>query len=116
MKYFYEEKRDDRKLSGIIYIHRAGSFLFSDGTLFLKDGKGLIVVRKYFDKVRKICYYGPISRGLANDIFTHERFCEVFADYAHKRGKDGYPFIDVRKFMWALRMKPLKKDIFEFFF
>ena len=116
MRYFYKEKEDIRRFHGIIYIHRCRNFLFTEGTLYYKKGYGLIVVRKYFDENKKKCWYGPLSQGLANDIFLNKNFERIFYELAGKRGADGYPFIDVRKLMWQLRMKPLKKDIWEFFF
>ena len=116
MKYFYEERKDSRKLPGIIYIHRANNHLFLDGTLYYEKGNGLVVVRKYFDKASKRVYYGPLPKALANDIYEREGFQDEFTKLAGPRNAGGYPFVDVRKLMWALRMKPLKKDIWEYFF
>ena len=42
------------------------------------------------------------------------RVCGVFPGNAKRKNKDGlYPTVTVRKLMWALRMKPLKKERWE---
>ena len=41
-------------------------------------------------------------------------FLEYFRENAKRKNKDGlYPTVTVRKLMWALRMKPLKKERWE---
>ena len=58
-------------------------------------------------------YWGVVDPELANDIYISEGFEEYFRKFSG-REKDGiFPTVQVRKLMWALRMKPLRKEFWE---
>ena len=77
-------------------------------------GAGLAVVQKRFDQKTKTIQYGPVDWWLANDIYLSEGFAEYFMRHASPADKNGlYPTVSVRKIMWALRMKPLRKEFWE---
>ena len=90
--------------------------MVSSSTLYLEKGYGLEVARKIFDNNKKTCSYRYLERPLANAIKEHEQFEKLFKRYSGKSEGGRYPFLDVRKLMWDLRMKPIKKDIFEYYF
>ena len=87
--------------------------LYDSCTLYLFDDKGLAVVQTRFNPEMKTIHYGPIDPWLADDIYAHERFRDIACKYAAKPKGDIYPTIHVRKLMWELRMKPLKRQYWE---
>ena len=110
MKYYYEPTKQTQK-HGRIY--RCDHPFYSCCTLYLKDGLGLAVVMKYFDDQRKTFYYDKLPACLANDIYKAEAFPVYFKEHA-KPERDGlYPTVTARSIMWALRMRPLKKEWWE---
>ena len=111
MRYHYEENSEPTKKFGLVY--RCNHPVYSKCTLYLVRGKGLAVIRQYFDPEKKMTYWAELSTKLAADIYLHPDFETVF----YKRSgacKDGlYPTVTVRQLMWALRMKPLPKKRWE---
>ena len=85
--------------------------VYKMGTLFIQNGKGLIITQKRF--AAKYVYWGALDPWLANDIYLNLRFPEFFLANATDVN---YPIFQVRKVMWALRMKPLQKEFWEDFF
>lgn len=87
--------------------------LFSHATLFKIGSFGLLVIQKRFNSDLKVMFWGPIDPWLANDIFEEHGFLDVF-DRLSGPEEDGlYPFIEVRKLMYELKMKPMKKRFWE---
>ena len=111
MRYYYEPTKAEPKY-GVIY--HGPSEVFDLGTLYLSDGLGLVVVQLQFDELNKSFKLGPLDPGLANDIYVQPGFREFFLEFAKPVTPGGeYPVVNVRKVMWSLRMKPLRKDIWE---
>lgn len=95
------------------YVYRCDHSLYSECTLFKLDDRGLEIIQKRYNASLKIFWYGPIDTWLADEIFTNVNFQEYFDKHA-KNCKDGlYPTVTVRRIMWALKMKPLKKTWWE---
>lgn len=111
MRYFYERPQLYIPMYGEVY--QCDHPLYSFCTLYLHNEKGLAVVQERYDARNKHRWYGPVDPWLANDIYLADGFRDYFLKHAGEC-KDGlYPSISVRKLMWALRMKPLKKAIWE---
>lgn len=91
--------------------------IYKYGTLYLQDGKGLVVTQQNFMSASpndKFCYWASVDPALANDIYLNPRFPAFFREHATEGPE--YPIFQVRKIMWALRMKPLKKEEWEEYF
>lgn len=59
-------------------------------------------------------YERPNNWAIAGDILSNENFKTVFNKIAKVKIPGGeYPVIQLRKLMWELRMKPLKKEFWE---
>lgn len=107
MKYYYQ-KPD-------ICLNIYGSAIDLDhpvykrGTLFSKDELNLVVVQLHSQD--KTFWWGELDPWLANDIYLNKNFPLFFSQHA----TTGYPIFQVRKVMWALRMKPLPKTEVELF-
>ena len=88
--------------------------VYDECTLFKIDNKGLAVIQQRFDPHYKMTWWGAIDEWLAKDIYLNQNF-KAFFD---KRGKEPdkyglYPTVTVRQIMWALRIRPLKKQRWE---
>lgn len=113
MRYFYIPERLTQNLYG--REEECKHSLFRSCTVFdISSGLGFGVVQRRFDPEAKCWYYSSLDPGLANDIYLNDGFPEYFKKVADRRDDDGdYPIYDVRKVMWALRMKPLRKEEWE---
>jgi hypothetical protein len=75
---------------------------------------GLAVVQKRFDQDEKHIYLDCVDPWLANDIYLAGGFELYFKSHAAVADENGlYPTVELRKTMWALRMKPLPKEDWE---
>lgn len=87
--------------------------IYKRGTLYFEHNRGLIVTQKHFNSDTKECFWSNVDDWIANDIYTCARFPEFFQMHATE---SEYPIFELRKIMWALRMKPLKKETWETYF
>lgn len=87
--------------------------LFDYATLYKSDIFGLLVIQKRFNKNLKAMFWGPIDPWLSNDIFEEHGFNDVFNKLSGVEEDGMYPIIEVRKLMYELGMKPMKKEIWE---
>lgn len=94
-------------------VYRCNHPFYNYCTLYLKDSKGLAVVMQKFDTERKAIYYDKLFVCLANDIYEAEGFEEYFEEHAGPERDGLYPTVTVRSIMWALRMRPLRKEWWE---
>lgn len=117
MKYHYEEPDIVVPVYGTI-IELPDHPYYKYGTLFLEDGKGIIVVQQHFSRHSeelnsKYCYWGSVDPAIANDIYLSPYFKKFFMNFAKEKD---YNIYQLRKIMWSLRMKPLKREPWEDFF
>ena len=82
-------------------------------TLYEINGKGLAVIQQRFKTDDKSTWWGEIDPWLTDAIYLHPRFKEYF-DERSGECKDGlYPTVTIRQIMWALKMKPIKRERWE---
>lgn len=113
MRGFYEKKN---ALPTYNRAYACGHPIYNMCTLFKDDtsGKGLAVVKLYFDPDTKVFWWGPIEDYLAEDIYNAPLFNKYFSEHACVADGDGtYPTEKLRPLMWALRMLPLHKECYE---
>lgn len=113
MKYYYEKPKN---WVGAGIIYKCKHPLFNTATLFKINNIGLLIIQKHFDKNSKVYWWGPLDPWLAGDIYLNNNFKEFFNKNADiKNSNDLYPIYKVRKVMWELRTKPLRKNYWETF-
>ena len=111
MRYFYQ--KPDKFIVEHAINHRCEHIVYSRCTLYLEGARGLAVIQQYYDPVTKHTWWGPIWPWLIEDIFSREGFSEYFSSFAAEPDNDIYPTVSVRQIMWALKMKPLKRERWE---
>lgn len=112
MRYHFKAKKTYNCNHGIIY--NSHHPIYNRCTLYFKDGKGLCVVQQRFKPFNKSTWWSEVSFELADAIFEHPGFSHYFKTHAREEDENGlYPTVTVRQIMWALRMKPLKKERWE---
>ena len=111
MKYYYQKPDICVRVFGepVSLDHS----VYRGGTLYFEHGRGIIITQKKFDSKRKECSWDSVDPWIANDIYTSPNFVEFFISNATEKD---YPIFELRKIMWALRMKPLKKEDWELYF
>lgn len=111
MMYHYEPPEHWSVNKGQVY--KCDHPLYSQCTLYSKDGVGLAVVQERFNGKTKMSWLGPIDPWLVDDIASQPGWIDFFADHAKAPENGLYPTTTIRKVMWALRMKPLEQTDYE---
>lgn len=79
-----------------------------------KGSKGLCVIQQRYNEKTKATYWSAIDPWLTDKIYLRNGFKEYFDSHAKRRNQNGeYPTVTVRQIMWALRMKPIKRERWE---
>lgn len=111
MRYHYEKPTIFLSLYGLIHV--CDHPVFNKCTLYLIDGKGLAVIQQRFDEETKTTWWSDIDPWIADSIYLNPKFKEYFDRRAKESTDDIYPTVTVRQIMWALKMKPIKRERWE---
>lgn len=111
MKYFHEKSSYNYHIYGTIYS--CDHLVYNRATLYICDGLGLCVIQQRYDANTKRTWWAEIDPWLVDEIYLHPKFNDYFAKYAGKSVDRIYPTVTVRQIMWALRMKPIKREKWE---
>ena len=111
MRYYYQKPDNYIVTRGRIYA--CNHPLYSSCTLYEFGGKGLAVVQQRYNSKLKVSWWGSIDPWLVDDIFEKEGFMTFFDKNAGDCTEGVYPTVSVRRIMWALKMKPLKRQLWE---
>lgn len=87
--------------------------IYNQCTLFKMGDKGLSVIQQRFDEKTKDTRWEDIDAWIANGIYLNKNFLDYFQEHSGECANGLYPTVTVRQIMWALRMKPLKKERWE---
>lgn len=111
MKYHFERPEFYQSMYGEIYI--CDHPVYTKCTLYKIKDKGLAVIQQRFNSETKETRWGEIDPWLTDEIYLNERFREYFRKRSGVSVNGIYPTVTVRQIMWALRMKPLQKQVWE---
>lgn len=114
MRYHYD--KPERYFSNYGEIYECDHPVYNKCTLYLINNKGLAIIQQYFDSDTKKSHWAEIDPWLTDVLYLHPRFKEYFDSKAKKCNNGLYPTVSIRQIMWALRMKPLKKERWETYF
>ena len=87
--------------------------VYNKCTLYLEGEKGLAVIQQYYDSYHKTTYWAEVNEWLVDVLYLQKGFKDYFDEHAGMPDNGEYPTVPLRKLMWALRMKPLSKQIWE---
>lgn len=91
--------------------------LYNTCTLYTRGEVGLAVVQQRWSSKTKVAKLTAIDPWLVDPIYEAKGFKQYFRHHAKRPDQNGlYPTVDVRKCMYALRLKPIAKTEFERFF
>ena len=114
MRYYFEKPDIFRSLYGETYV--CNHPVYDKCTLYKINGKGLAVVQQRFNPDDKSVRQGEIDAWLTDAIYLHPNFLEYFDSRAEVCLDGLYPTVTVWQIMWALKMKPLKREWWEVVF
>lgn len=87
--------------------------VYSRCTLFRIGKKGLAVIQQRFHKETKSTYWDEIDLWLERELYFNLNFKPYFEERAGECFDGLYPTVTIRQIMWALKMKPLKRERWE---
>lgn len=82
-------------------------------TLFIIEDKGLAIIQQRYNPRTKKTWWGELDPWLTDDLYLHTNFKSFFDDRAGKCENGLYPTVTIRQIMWALKMKPIKRERWE---
>lgn len=94
-------------------IHICDHQVYDRCTLFKIGDKGLAVIQQRYDQETKCTRWGEIDPWLTDCIYLHPKFKAYFDERSERPLDDIYPTVTIRQLMWALKMKPIRKERWE---
>lgn len=102
-----------------IYLNKYGETyecdhpVYSRCTLFKIGNRGLAALQQRHDSESKTTWWTEIDPWLTDAIYLNSGFKELFDKRSESTSNGLYPTMTIRQMMWALRMKPLKREPWE---
>lgn len=111
MRYHYDKPVVYSSAYGITYS--CNHPVYDKCTLYTIGGVGLGVIQQRYEPKTKRTYWGEVDPELVDSIYLQHGF-EAFLYARGGKSINGiYPTVSLRQIMWALRMKPLKRERWE---
>lgn len=111
MRYHY--KKPSMYVSVYGEIYECNHPVYSKCTLFKMGDKGLAIIQQRYEPETKKTWWTEIDPWLTDKLYLHPRFKEYFDDRAGPVTDGLYPTVTIRQIMWALKMKPIKRERWE---
>lgn len=111
MRYHHEKPSIYLSTYGITYI--CDHPVYNSCTLYKIGEKGLAVIQQRFDVKTKNSWWSEIDPWLTDALYLHPGFKKFFDERAGERKDNLYPTVSIRQIMWALKMKPIKRERWE---
>ena len=111
MRYHYEKPYVYLSMYGERYICRHP--VYSVCTLFKIGQKGLAVIQQRFNPETKSTWWTEIDPWLTDELYLHPGFKSYFDSRSGECTDGLYPTVTIRQIMWALKMKPIKRERWE---
>lgn len=93
--------------------YSCGHTVYDKCTLFKIGERGLAVIQQRFNADTKQTWWGEIDPWLTDMLYLHPNFAKYFEDRAGECTDGIYPTVTIRQIMWALKIKPMKKERWE---
>ncbi|MCD8119694.1 MAG: hypothetical protein LUE29_09510 [Lachnospiraceae bacterium] len=111
MRYHYEKPAIYLSLYGERYI--CNHPVYDACTLYKIGKKGLAVIQQRYDPETKHTWWGELDPWLTDQLYLNPNFKKYFDERSGECKNGLYPTVSVRQMMWALKMKPIKRERWE---
>lgn len=111
MRYHFDKPEIYRSMYGISYT--CNHPIYNSCTLYKIKDKGLAVIQQRFDSKTKKTWWSEIDPWITDALYLHPDFKKYFGNHAGACTDGLYPTVTVRQIMWALKMKPIKRERWE---
>lgn len=111
MRYHYE--KPNIHIPSRSKVYRCHHPVYNKCTLYSVGNKGLAVIQQYYDKDTKKTWWAELDPWIVGDLYSQPGFFDYFNMHAGYCRDGIYPTVTVRQIMWALKMKPMKKQPWE---
>lgn len=111
MRYHYTKPSIYLSMYGITYT--CNHPVYNKCTLYQIGSKGLAVIQQYYDPDDKTTWWDAIDPWLTDELYLHPKFKSFFDERAGLCTDGIYPTVTIRQIMWALKMKPIKRERWE---
>lgn len=111
LRYHYE--KPEIYLSKYGELHICEHPVYDCCTLFKIGEKGLSVIQQRFDPDTKSTCWTEVDPWLTDDLYLHPKFKQYFDERSGTCTDGLYPTVTIRQIMWALKMKPIKRERWE---
>ena len=114
MRYHYEIPKIHTNMYGEVYI--CNHPVYNRCTLFKIDNKGLAIIQQRFDSITKTTWWSEIDSWFTDVLYLNTGFIDFFNKYSSECKNGLYPTVTIRQIMWALKLKPIKRERWETYF
>lgn len=114
MRYHYDKPSIYSTMYGETYV--CDHPVYDACTLFKIGNNGLSVIQQRYDSETKTTYWTDIDPWLTDPLYLHPGFKKFFDERSGECTDGIYPTVTIRQIMWALKMKPLKRERWETYF
>lgn len=111
MRYHYEKPSIYSSSYGV--RHFCEHPIYDSCTLYLIGKRGLAVIQQRFDQATKSTWWSEVDPWLTDHIYLHPKFKQFFDERSGMCSDGLYPTVTVRQIMWALKLKPIKRERWE---
>lgn len=111
MRYHYEKPLHYSSVYGT--RHCCNHPVYDSCTLYLIGQRGLAVIQQRFDRATKSTWWSEVDPWLTDSIYMHPKFKSFFDERSGTCTDGLYPTVTIRQIMWALKLKPIKRERWE---
>ena len=111
MRYHYTKPSIYLSLYGQVYT--CNHPVYDRCTLYIIDDIGLAVIQQRYDESNKNTWWSELDPWLTDAIYLNPGFKGYFNKRSRKCTDGLYPTVTLRQIMWALKIKPIKKERWE---
>lgn len=109
----YHFKKPDYYLAAYGETYICDHPVYDRCTLYREDSIGLAVIQQRHDDSSKHTWWSEIDPWLIDALYLQPGFYEFFKERARTSKNGLFPTVTIRQIMWALKMKPLKRERWE---
>ena len=77
------------------------------------DNRGLAIIQQRYNKETKETWWSEVDPWLTDDLYLHPGFKKFFDERSGVADDGLYPTVTIRQIMWALKMKPIRRERWE---